>query len=52
MGSWFADDPEPVEKCGRTTAAVLDEMVERSQEMRNAWRPFAHAFADVVRASR
>jgi len=52
VGSWFADDPEPVEKCGRTTAAVLDEMVERSQEMRNAWRPFAHAFADVVRASR
>jgi len=52
VGSWFADDPEPVEKCGRTTAAVLDEMVERSHEMRNAWRPFAHAFADVVRASR
>ena len=52
VGSWFADDPEPVEKCGRTTAVVLDEMVERSQEMRNAWRPFAHAFADVVRASR
>ncbi|HEY5137679.1 MAG TPA: type 1 glutamine amidotransferase [Candidatus Nanopelagicales bacterium] len=52
VGSWFADDPEPVEKCGRTTGAVLDEMVERSHEMRNAWRPFAHAFADVVRASR
>jgi GMP synthase (glutamine-hydrolysing) len=52
VASWFADDPELVEKCGRTTAAVLDEMVERSQEMRNAWRPFAHAFADVVRASR
>ena len=52
LGSWFGDDPEPVEKCGRTTVAVLDEMVERSQEMRDAWRPFAHAFADVVRASR
>jgi len=52
LGSWFADDPEPVEKCGRTTTGVIDEMVERSQEMRDAWRPFAHAFADVVRAHR
>ena len=24
LGSWFADDPAPVEKCGRTTEAVLD----------------------------
>jgi GMP synthase-like glutamine amidotransferase len=52
LGSWFADDPAPVEKCGRTTVAVLEEMVTRSSEMRDAWRPFAHAFADVVRASR
>lgn len=52
LGSWFADDPAPVEKCGRTTGAVLDEMVARAAEMRAAWRPFAHAFADVVRASR
>ena len=52
LGSWFADDPAPVEKCGRTTTAVLEEMVRREDEMRDAWRPFAHAFADVVRASR
>jgi GMP synthase (glutamine-hydrolysing) len=52
LGSWFADDPAPVEKCGRTTTGVLEEMVDRSDEMRDAWRPFAHAFADVVRASR
>ncbi len=52
LGSWFGDDPAPVEKCGRTTTAVLDEMVERAQEMRDAWRPFAHAFADVVRSAR
>ena len=52
LGSWFADDPAPVEKCGRTTTAVLDEMVGRADEMRDAWRPFAHAFADVVRSSR
>ena len=52
LGSWFADDPTPVEKCGRTTIDVLAEMVARSAEMRSAWRPFAHAFADVVRGSR
>jgi len=52
LGSWFADDPAPVEKCGRTTTAVLDEMVDRAEEMRDAWRPFAQAFADVVRSSR
>ena len=52
VGTWFADDPAPVEKCGRTTEAVLDELVARAAEMRDAWRPFAHAFADVVRASR
>ena len=52
LGSWFGDDPAPVEKCGRTPEAVIGEMVERSTEMRDAWRPFAHAFADVVRASR
>lgn len=51
LGSWFADDPAPVEKCGRSTDAVLTEMVDRSEEMRGAWRPFALAFADVVRAS-
>jgi GMP synthase-like glutamine amidotransferase len=51
LGSWFADDPAPVEKCGRTPDAVLTEMVDRSEEMRAAWRPFAVAFADVVRAS-
>lgn len=51
LGSWFGDDPAPVEKCGRTPEAVLTEMDDRSEEMRAAWRPFAVAFADVVRAS-
>ena len=51
LGSWFADDPAPVEKCGRTPDAVLVEMDDRATEMRAAWRPFAVAFADVVRAS-
>jgi len=51
VSSWFADDPGPVEKCGRTTGSVIAEMVERAPEMRDAWRPFAHAFAAVVRES-
>jgi len=51
LGSWFGDDPAPVEKCGRSPEAVLTEMDDRSEEMRAAWRPFAHAFADVVRAA-
>ena len=49
LGSWFGDDPEPVEKCGTSVDAVMQVMSERADEMQKVWRPFAHAFADVVR---
>lgn len=51
LGSWFGDDPEPVEKCGTSVDAVMKVMSERSGEMEQVWRPFAHAFADVVRTT-
>ncbi len=52
LGSWFGDDPEPLEKCGTTPDAVMAVLHARGQEMRDAWRPFAHAFGDVVRGAR
>ncbi len=50
MAGWFADDPVVVEG-GPDPRAIVAEMDERADEMAAAWRPFAHAFVDVVRTS-
>lgn len=47
--SWTDDDPAPVERCGLSPDAVVAGLRERGPEMAQVWRPFAHAFADVVR---
>lgn len=51
LASWFPDDPEPVEKAGASVEKVMQDVVDREQEMLDGWRPFAVAFAEVVRAS-
>ena len=47
--SWTDDDPAPVQRCGLEPDAVVAGLRERGPEMVEVWRPFAHAFADVVR---
>ncbi len=47
--SWTDDDPAPVQRCGLVPDLVVAGMRERAEEMETAWRPFAHAFVDVVR---
>jgi GMP synthase-like glutamine amidotransferase len=47
--SWTDDDPAPVQRCGLEPEAVVAGLRARGPEMATAWRPFAHAFADVVR---
>lgn len=47
--SWTDDDPAPVQRCGLDPAEVVAGLRERGPEMVEVWRPFAHAFADVVR---
>jgi GMP synthase-like glutamine amidotransferase len=51
VASWAVDDPAPVLACGRTPDSIHATMTERADEMADAWRPFAHAFVDVVRES-
>jgi GMP synthase-like glutamine amidotransferase len=47
--SWTDDDPTPVQRCGLEPADVVAGLRERGPEMETVWRPFARAFADVVR---
>jgi GMP synthase-like glutamine amidotransferase len=47
--SWTIDDPAPVLRCGLEPTSVVAELRERGDEIAEAWRPVAHAFADVVR---
>lgn len=49
VASWTDDDPAPVERCGLAPGDVVAGLRERGAEMVDVWRPFAHAFADVVR---
>jgi len=51
MGSWFGEDPEGTAEGGVDPRAIVAEMAGRAAEMQDAWRPFAHAFVDVVRSA-
>ena len=51
MASWIDDDPGPVAERGFDRDAIVAEFQHREPELVEAWRPFARAFADVVRAS-
>lgn len=51
MASWIDDDPAPVAARGFDRDAIVAEFRDREPELVEAWRPFARAFADVVRAS-
>ena len=49
VASWADDDPAPVQRCGLAPGEVVAGLRERGPEMAAVWRPFAHAFAAVVR---
>jgi GMP synthase-like glutamine amidotransferase len=51
MASWIDDDPGAVTDRGFERDAIVTEFQAREPEVLEAWRPFARAFADVVRAS-
>ena len=51
MASWIDDDPEPVAARGFDRDRIVAEFRVREPELVEAWRPFARAFVDVVRAS-
>ena len=51
MASWIDDDPEAVASRGFDRDAIVTEFQDRQPQLVEAWRPFARAFADVVRAS-
>jgi GMP synthase (glutamine-hydrolysing) len=51
MKSWVDDDRELVHERGFDCDAIVDDVAARMDELRAVWRPFAHAFADVVRES-
>lgn len=51
MKEWVDDDREAVHERGFDCEAILEDFRAREDEVLTAWRPFAHAFADVVRAS-
>jgi GMP synthase-like glutamine amidotransferase len=51
MASWIDDDPGAVADRGFERDAIVTEFRAREPEVLEAWRPFARAFADVVRAS-
>lgn len=50
MDSWIDDDSDTVARLGLDRDEVVRPFVEREDELVAAWRPFAIAFADVVRA--
>jgi len=49
MATWLAEDTETVERLGLAPEDVVAAFAEREQEMVGVWRPFAHAFAEIVR---
>ena len=51
MASWIDDDPGPVAEHGFDAGTLVSDFRDREPELVAAWRPFAHAFADVVRAA-
>jgi GMP synthase (glutamine-hydrolysing) len=51
MASWIVDDPDPVAQHGFDPAQIVADFAAREPELVATWRPFAHAFADVVRAA-
>ena len=51
MKSWIDDDREAVRQRGFEPDDVIDDFDRRSTDLVSTWRPFAHRFADIVRAS-
>ena len=51
MASWIDEDPNPVAQRGFEREVIVGEFEKRTDELVAAWRPFAQAFADVVRTA-
>ncbi|MEI8057658.1 MAG: type 1 glutamine amidotransferase [Actinomycetes bacterium] len=51
MDSWAIEDPDTASRCGLGPGEAAAGIAARADELMAAWRPFAHAFADVVRAT-
>ena len=51
MKDWVDDDREAVHGRGFDCDAVVEDFAARSDELVEAWRPFAHRFAEIARSS-
>lgn len=51
MQDWIDDDRELVHERGFDCDALVEDFRAREGQVVAAWRPFAHAFADVVRSA-
>ena len=51
MGSWADGEPEIAERCGMSPGQAEAVTAARQEELVATWRPFAHAWADVVRSA-
>ena len=50
VAPWLAEEPDVAASAGRTPAQVVAEIDAAAPVLVATWRPFAHAFADVVLA--
>ena len=50
VAPWLAEELDVAESAGRTPAQVVAEIDAAAPALTATWRPFAHAFADVVLA--
>ena len=51
MGIWADGEPEIAQRCGMSPGQAQAITAARQDELVATWRPFAHAWADVVRSA-
>jgi|APCry1669189034_1035192.scaffolds.fasta_scaffold20489_2 GMP synthase-like glutamine amidotransferase len=51
MGTWADGEPEIAQRCGMSPGEAEAITAARQDELFATWRPFAHAWADVVRSA-
>ena len=51
MGIWADGEPEIAQRCGMSPGQAEAITASRQDELVATWRPFAHAWADVVRSA-
>lgn len=50
FANWASDEDEAQVRSGRVIAEAIAEVAEAGDDLQRAWRPMAHAWADLVRS--